>query len=168
MNNFPRLPVKFVEGNSDLLKSVEASSGGCSGATDYSESATEPVLTAHMDPQYRTPMGRENGNVVFRRYPNGDLDLEAAKHIVVDILHKAKDKSPLTTLEELIVGCMFPGLFAFVDSRIAGSIMDVQLRLAPWECDLITRMVSAHLLAETNYNAGMGGGSVPGREVTRS
>lgn len=167
MHNLPRLPVRFLQDNNELLKSMEVLSGGRAGeGTDYVP--TEPELTARMEPQYRTPMDRVNGNEVFRRYPNGDLDLEAAKHVVVDVIHKVKDKSPLTELEKLILGCLYPMMFAFVDPRLAAQLSMVQLRLAPWECAMICQAVDAHLIAEMNYNAGIGGGGDPGRTQARS
>jgi hypothetical protein len=167
MHNLPRLPVRFLQDNNELLKSMEVLSGGMAGeGTDYE--ITESIGQAEMEPQYRAPMDRVNGNEVFRRYPNGDLDLENAKNVVVDIIHKVKDKGPLTELEKLILGCMYPLMFAFVDPRLASQLMIVQLRLAPWECAMVCQAVDAHLITEMNYNSGIGGGGDPGRTQTRS
>lgn len=169
MSHFPRYPVRFLEGNSELLKSMgEVLSGGRPGeGTDYVPTETA-VEASTIEQQYRAPMGRVNGNEVFRRYPNGDLDLDNAKHVVVDIIHKVKDKGDLTELEKLILGCLFPLMFPFVDSRLAASLTSVQLRLVPWECALIHQLVADHLTAEMSYNAGIGGGGDPGRAQTRS
>lgn len=166
----PRLPVRFIQENAELLKSMdgEVLSGGRAGTgTDYTQ--TESVAEAQcIDPQYRTPNGRVNGNELFRRNPNGDLDLDNAKHVVVDIIHKVKDKADLTELEKLVLGCFFPLMFPFVDARLAEPLTRVQFRLAPWECAMVSQMVAAHLSAEMSYNAGLGGGGDEGRSQTRS
>lgn len=168
MSHFPRLPVRFVEGNADLLKSMEPGDTGAeAGATDLV--ITESAPDAHMEAQFRAPMDRINGNEVFRRFPSGELDVENAKHIVVDLLHKVKDLHPLTSVEELVLGCMFPLMFPqFVDARLATQLMSVQLRVAPWECAIVTSLVAAHIAAEMSYNSGIGGGGDPGRVHTRS
>jgi hypothetical protein len=151
MSHFPRRPVRFVEGNAELLKSMEPNiEGGQAGATDLK--ITEHASDAHMDPQFRAPTDRINGNEVFRRYPNGNLDLENAKHIVVDLLHKVKDKHPLTDLECLILGCFFPLMFPLADAGLAEPMMRVQLRIAPWECLIVTQLVADHLQSEMGYD----------------
>jgi hypothetical protein len=160
------MPVRFIKEHEELLKSQEASSGGRAGATDYAH--TEPETTAVMEPQFRAPGDRNIGNVLFRRNPDASLDLENAKNVVVDAIHKVKDKSPLTNLEELVLSIMFPLMFTFVDPRLAGPMAAVHLRLAPHEITMIQAKVAAHLTAEMSYNAGIGGGGDPGRAVARS
>lgn len=164
MSNLPRIPVRFLEHNAELLKSQDPSD--LRKSTDYT--FTEDVGAMNMGPQYNAPQGRVLGNQLFRRYPNGMLDLDGAKHTVVDIIHKVKDQGPLTELEKLVLGCIFPLVFPFVDGRLSESLTRVQLKLAPWEIDQIAHAVSAHLTAEMSYNAGIGGGGDPGRAVTRS
>ena len=171
MSHFSRYPVRFIEYNAELLKSMdggEVLSGGRAGeGTDYVETEFVPQAQTIV-PQYRAPMDRVNGNELFRRYPNGDLDLDNAKHVIVDIIHKVKDKADLTELEKIVLGCFFPLMFPFVDPCLAGPLMSVQLRIAPWECALVSEMVASHLTTEMNYNAGIGGGGDPGRTQARS
>lgn len=159
-----------ADGKGDSMnKSMEVLSGGTAGeGTDWTE--TEPQLTVPegVVPQFRAPGDRNIGNVLFRRNPDGTLDLDAAKHVVVDIIHKVKDKLPLTELEKMVLGVLMPLVFDFVDPRLAGPMMAVHLRLAPWEIVLINEKVSAHLIAEMSYNAGIGGGGDPGRATARS
>lgn len=164
MTHFPRVPVRFIQQHDELLKSQTETT--LHKSVDYKH--TEEVPVARMEAQYNAPVGRVLGNQLFRRDPNGDLDIDAAKHVIVDIIHKVKDKGPLTELEKTAVGCIFPLMFPFVDARLVGPLSRVQLRLAPWEMDLIARAVSAHLAEEMNYNAGLGGGGEPGRSTTRS
>jgi len=163
MSHFPRLPVRFIAENSELLKSQEV---GLNKSIDYQ--LTESVPEARMEPQFRAPGDRNLGNVLFRRNPDGSLDVEAAKHVVVDMIHKVKDQMALTELEKLVLGILFPLAFDFVDPRLAKPLTAVHLKLAPWEVMLIASKVSAHLIAEMNYNAGLGGGGDPGRATTRS
>jgi hypothetical protein len=196
--NFPRLPIRFLPEQAELLKSLSedvdleagakeaarvrsnvrksqvsllskavAPSGNQSDDTDWKLTETPPTVPATIQPQFRAPMDRNIGNVLFRRNPDGSLDMDAAKHVVIDIIHRVKDQGPLTELDKVTLGVMFPTLFAFVDPRLATSLMAVHLRLSEWEVQSIVELVAAHFKAELNYNAGLGGGSVPGRETTR-
>lgn len=165
-NNFPRLPVRFITENAELLKSQAALSGNTASDTDYSN--TESIPEAQMEPQFRAPRDRNLGNVLFRRNPDGSLEMENAKNIVVDCVHKAADKVPLTNLEELVLTAIYPTVFSFVDPRLAVPLSAVHLRLAPYEVVLLQQEVASHLTAEMNYNAGLGGGGDPGRAVRRA
>lgn len=165
---FPRLPVRFVPANEELLKAQYA--GSESGTTDAGVNETVPV--ARMEPSYRTAPDRISGNEMFRRYPNGMLDVDHAKHQVIDALHKVKDKGPLNSMEVVALSVLFPDLFAdhfgVVDSATIDAVRRVQLKLHPEETMAIAAAVAGHLAEEENYNAGQGGGSVPGRHITRT
>lgn len=197
-SNLPRLPIRFLTEHAELLKSqtaevdlqkgaeemaairsdvqrgplaksMDALSGGHAGAgTDWSPTEHAAAVPGGVVSQFRAPGDRNLGNVLFRRNPDGTLDLDAAKHVVVDMIHKVKDKGPLTELEKLTLGIMFPVIFDFVDPRLATPMMAIHLRLTAWEVVMVNEAVAAHLTAEMNYNAGLGGGGDPGREVTRS
>lgn len=162
-SNFPRFPVRFLAQNQELLKSQTNLAGAELGATDYD--ANESTPTAHMEPQFRAPGDRNLGNQLFRRNPDGSLDIEAAKMVVVDIIHKVKDGLALTELEKLAVGCCFPLQFPYVDARLAKQLSAVQLKLTPWEMTLITAAVAEHLSQEMSYNAGNGGFPTPHRRA---
>lgn len=152
MNHFPRRPVRFVPQNEEMLKSLYTREHD--DHPDYRQ--TEDVPKAHMEPQYRTPPDRVMGNQMFRRYPDGTLDLEDCKHRVVDALRKVKDGLPPTSLEKVALSCIYPTLFAYVDARLLSSVSAVQLRLSPWEITLIHQKVAEHLIQEMNWNAGIG------------
>lgn len=178
MSNYTRMPVRFIEANQDLLKSQTgtASPGpGWAGqreGTDWrpgEESAYQ--VPPGVQPTYRTPPDRVNNNQLFRRYPNGSLDIEYAKHVVIDALHRVKDSGghdQLNTMEKVALSVLFPMSFDYVPTGMAPAVASVQLRLAPAELILIREAVARHLAAEADYNAGQGGGSVPGRKITRS
>ena len=173
-----RMPVRFIPGNQDLLKSQvgTATEGpGWSGqreGTDYRPNE-EPVSTvgAGVCASYRSPSDRVNGNALFRRYPNGDLDIVSAVHCVVDALHRAKESGgmdQLNSLEKVALSVLFPTQFTDMDPMMVSSVAAVQLRLSPLEIMQVRGTVARHLAEELNWNAGRGGGSVPGRSDTRN
>lgn len=185
-SNLPRLPIRFLTMHDEMrkslleevdvrsgaaenvdrdnvlkglgiAKSLEASSGGHEGGTDWKSEENAPTAPQGVVPQFRAPGDRNIGNVLFRRNPDSTLDLEAAKHVVVDMIHKVKDQLPLTELEKTTLGVFMPTIFEYVDPRLAQSLMAVHLRVTPWEIELVNHLVAAHLLAEMSYNAGLGG-----------
>lgn len=166
-NNLPKVPVRLLPQNEELLKST---AGQAPGATDYSQ--TE-VVASISGPQstYRTPPDRMCGNEFFRRYISGVLDLRYAVDKVVDALHRAKDGGGVNQLnneERVALGILFPLQFAAVDGSMASQIAAVQLKISPMEMEAIRQAVAAHIQEELNYNAGRGGSSTPGRHQTRS
>jgi len=177
-NNMSRVPVRFIPGNEDLLKSqVGTASPGPGWAgqregTDYRPEEEQAYkVGGGVCPSYRTPTDRVSGNQMFRRYANGDLDVGVALHHVVDALHRAKMSAghdQLNSLEKVALSVLFPQSFSYVDAGMAGSVATVQLRLSPLEIVQIREAVARHLAEELNWNAGQGGGSVPGRNTTRT
>lgn len=167
----PRLPIRFIPEHAELRKSQiepmdltglnksqEALSGGHADAgTDWTKTEEVSMVPEGVVPQFRAPGDRNIGNVMFRREPDGTLDMENAKNLVVDMVHKVKDKSPLTSLEEIVLSVLFPTLFSFIDARLAGPMAAIHLRLAPWETIMVQERVAAHLKSEMSYNAGLGG-----------
>jgi len=158
------------EGSFDLdqLAKSEALSGGHAGAgTDYNQTESAPVEDMH--PQFRAPRDRNLGNVLFRRNIDSSLDMQAAKHVVVDAVHRACDSTDaLNDLDKMVLSVFFPGVYMFVDAGLVDSMASVHMRLAPHEIDAVRFLVAAHLKAEMSYNAGLGGGGDPGRLAVRS
>lgn len=172
MSNYTRMPVRFVPQNQDLLKSQQPGHAGQRLGTDYrpNEEVVSKVGPG-VQATYRMPPGRVNGNVLFRRYPNGALDLEYAVHKVVDALHRVKNSGgvdQLNSSEKSALSVLFPHSFDFVPPGMAAGVMTVNLRLSPAEVLQIKEAVATHLAEEMNYNAGLGGGSVPGRSSTKA
>lgn len=195
MHNLPRLPIRYMTEQAELLKSLtdevdlkkgaaslteanrpgdslsksmESIAGGHAGGTDWETTEPVPKVPEGVVPQFRAPGDRNIGNQLFRRNPDGSLDVDAAKHVVVDMVHKVKDGLPLTELEKMTLGIMMPLVFDFVDPRLATPMMAIHLKLTPWEVMLVNERVAAHLTAEMSYNAGLGGGGDPGRAAARS
>ena len=165
-DHLPRLPLNLQK----------ALSGGTAEEelTNYQPSAPEivPVVPVGVVSSYRAPSDRVNGNVVFRRYPDGSLDIPAAANCVIDMVHRVQESDNssgfLTNQEELILSVCFPRVFQFVDSGLLDRMREVNLRITADEAVLVAMKVSAHLKEELNYNAGNGGGSVEGRTTTRA
>lgn len=169
-NNLPKVPVRLLEQNDELLKAQAGISGQSHEATDYSNTEVVGVISG---PQatYRTPPDRMIGNVFFRRYINGALDLRYAVDKVVDALHRCKDGGGIDQLnneEKTALGVLFPMQFATVDNSMIMQVASVQLKISLMEMDAIRQAVAAHVQEELNYNAGRGGSSAPGRHQTRS
>ena len=170
-HNTPRIPVRFVSGNKELIKSMGADYSDVKGHTDYVNDVDADVHIAAMGPvnNYRTPADRVNGNEMFRRYLDGRLDIKYAVDKVVDAVHRYKEKDiALYTQEAVSLQILFPGagFDGGVDPAMANAVAGVNLKLTPQEIALIRFRVASHLAEEMNYNAGQGGGSVPGRNQT--
>ena len=165
-DHLPRLPL-------NLQKAI---SGGSAEEelTNYKQNAPTnvPTYASGVDSTFRAPMDRANGNVVFRRYPDGSLDIASAADKVLDMVHRVQENGNssafLTNQEELILSVVFPTAFSFVDSSLLDRMREVNLRITADEAFLVAMKVQAHLKEELNWNAGQGGGSVPGRSVTRA
>lgn len=107
---------------------------------------------------------RNEGCTPLRRYPNGMLDHKYVAHQIIDILHKVKDGGNVTDFERALLTMILPGKFKeLVDPKIAQTMT----KLSNDERMLISLIVEQHLREELNWNAGRGGGSVPGRSTTR-
>lgn len=130
-------------------------------STSYRSGTTHPVT-------YRTPQNerlkRNEGCTPLRRYPNGQLDVEYVAHQIIDLIHKIEDQGKLTTFEEALLAVILPGKYDWIDPKIANTMA----RMSNQEKLLVAARVHMHLNAEMNWNAGRGGGSVPGRQNSRS
>jgi hypothetical protein len=165
------MPVRFIESNKDLLKSGPGWAGQREGTDWRPNEESNYQVPPGVRAEYRTPADRVSGNVMFRRYPNGMLDISLAMSCVVDALHRVKESGghdQLNSLEKVALSVLFPTMFQYVAPGMAQSVASVQLRLSPVEILQIREAVSRHLAEELNWNAGRGGGSVPGRHVTRN
>lgn len=164
--HLPRLPLNLQK----------ALSGGTAEEELSNYKQNDPVAVPEapngVHSTYNAPADRVNGNQVFRRYPDGSLDINTAANQVLDMVHRVQDSDNssafLTNQEELILSVVFPTAFSFVDSSLLDRMREVNLRITPEENVLVAMKVQAHLKEELNWNAGNGGGSVPGRTATRA
>lgn len=112
------------------------------------EYAFPPTLPAVVRSDYREPMGRVSGNEVFRRNINGELDIDYAKHLVIDALNKYKNIGELTDAEQLILSIFMPINFKFVDPIIASNMKMTHFRLTDQEVLSVNMAVSDHIWQE--------------------
>lgn len=142
----PRVPVRYIKQNEELLKSQ---SGPGMPTTDYREAQNVPE--SRPQPTYRRAADRPTGNVLFRRYPNGQLDVEYAKHKVIDAVHQYKNEAPLTPMQQAALQCCFPNMFNYVPSTMLASMMRVNMRISPEEAAMVAMAVAMHLQEEMKY-----------------
>lgn len=168
MSHFPKVPVRFIADNDELLK-AQSGAGSLAGQpmTDHAVQEHIPQQNA-ASVHFRAPYDRVNGNVMFRRYPDGQLDVDNSVAILMRILNAQKDGAPLTVQEKLAIQCVFPTIFPHEDPSLLESLRSVNLRITPLECLMLAIECGKHLAEQENFNAGYGGGSVPGRHQTRS
>lgn len=134
-------------------------------STSYRPGVTHrlPVRNQYDDPRL---VPRNIGCTPLRRYPNGRLDVKFVAQQIVDLIHKVQNSGTLTEFEKALLTLILPSHFQFagMDPRLAG----VHARMSDEEKILVALALKGHLNEELNWNAGMGGSSVPGRHVTRS
>ena len=145
MFDLTRKPVRFIEGNQELLDIQKSTSGESKIVGDYTY--PEAVGTVH-GPVYRRPLDRESGNELFRRYPDGTLDMDAACHVIIDAIHRVRDGGPLTGIEMTALSCCFPSAFSAVDQGMSSARRAVSLRLSDSERVQLSLKVATHLAEE--------------------
>ncbi len=164
-NTLTRKPVHMIAANDELLSKADA--GQLRGGTDYEHNVDTVSLRA-IPQTYRAPVDRVNGNEMFRRFLSGMLDLKYSARKVVDAIHHVKLGFALSPEDRAVLVAMFPGVPAFggADAGLAEAVSRVNIRISGPERDAIRQIVSMHFAEEMNWNAGLGGGSVPGRSST--
>lgn len=151
--NGPRVPLNMQKGG--LEKAVKKN-------PSY-ESARDNQIH---EPQYSAMKDRPSmvDRSRVRRYPNGELDYQWAMNTVLDALKKAEDGHYLTPIEESLLTVCLPVKFSKVEVAQA----EIRTQLSRSEKAYLKDMIEAQLKEELNWNAGQGGGSVPGRGRTSS
>lgn len=135
-------------------------------STSYRPGETHRIPTTRS--QYDDPrlQQRNVGCTPLRRYPNGKLDVKFVAHQIIDLIHKAQDGGKLTEFEKALLTSILPVQFHFpgMDARLTRTLA----RMSDEERLLVAMIVNSHMQEEKNWNAGRGGGSVPGRSTSRS
>jgi len=104
------------------------------------------------------------GNSVFRRYANGTLDFAYAVSKVFEALERLKDGGPPNDAEKAALSIIVPGMEKLMDKGFANTM----LKLSAKEKATLKALFLANYKEQLNYNAGLGGGTVPGRTSTTS
>lgn len=162
MSNNPwagRVPLNYRQGcEEEVAKAVGAK-----------ETSFRPGVTHELKYQIphndRTIMPRNNGCTMLRRYADGRLDIPYVCGKIIEIIHKMKDAGHVTQFEKALLALTLPKPFQkLIDAKIAKTMT----KISNEERMMLGLYLSQHLKEELNYNAGLGGGSVPGRGSTRS
>lgn len=144
MSQFPRIPMT-IQHPEFFSKSASASA---IGLTDYP--GVDDVSTVKVEPAYRSVSHDTYRDQLFRRYPDGHLDLPNAIRIVLEVVYKAKDGGPLNEQECLMLSCCFPhaaeGRVPSFDGPTAKGEARSRFRLSDEEVGAISAGV-AHTLA---------------------
>lgn len=116
--------------------------------------------------QYKVPKATWlPGNSILRRYANGTLDFEYAVGKVFECLHKLKNGGPMLPADQALLALIIPGMEGVT---VPGAHAATMIRLSPEEKMTIRALVNAEQREILNWNAGLGGGSVPMRATTLS
>lgn len=108
---------------------------------------------------------------LLRRYPNGTLDIDTAVDRIVELITRIKDVNqggrshlPLDASEKAILTVVIPGVVLGIPENVAQTM----LRISGPEKLIIRAKVVAKIKEIQNWNAGRGGGAVPGADMTVS
>ena len=153
MSNYgPKIPLHVQ--NADVAKAAKA--------------APNPSYRTHLihESKYQT-QGNDRPNThmmsIIRRYPDGSLDMEWAKNMVIDAVHGLAYPHTLRPIHHALLTVIFPDRFQTMEPMQA----DLMTQLSSTEKTKLAGIVENQLLEEENWNAGMGGGSVDGRAKYR-
>jgi len=128
------------------------------------------------NPSYRAQKLRESkfkvpkpvwmaGNSILRRYANGALDFDYAIAKIFECMHNLKNGGPMLPVDQALLAIIMPTL-----DRVAvpGAAAATMIRLSPEEVVRLQMLTAAEQQEILNWNAGLGGGSTPGRATTLS
>jgi hypothetical protein len=132
-------------------------------------------MSKYRNPSFRAQKERESNykvhpepwmpaNSIFRRYANGQLDFDYARSKVIECLMRLRDGVHLNQVETATLAAIVPGMGKLMPKEMAGTLV----RLSPEEVVKIQLLVGAKTREMLNWNAGLGGNSVPMRSVTLS
>jgi len=153
-----RIPINLRSDSSKLEKSTPIDE------TSYVPNRQHPTeyRNQYMDSSIAP---RNTGCTILRRYPDGKLCFDYVVQEIYSLINKVRDRGKLTEYEKAVLALTLPKPFGkLIDSKIAQTMT----KLSMDERMVLSHMLAAKLREEENWNAGRGGGSVPGRSTTRS
>lgn len=151
MNYGPRVPLNVQ--NPELAKSLHENAS----YESFRPNIVHPVQYKEMEdratvaPEFRV-----------RRYPNADLDVEWTANQIIDAMHDVEYNNVILPIQAALLTVVFPGKYRQMEPQQA----EILTQLSASEKDAVKEFVEAQMKAELNWNAGVGGGSVPGRSKT--
>ena len=152
----PNIPINRVVDKEKLVKALDG----------YAPSWRDPITHPykHNNPQSDPKTAdRFVGNQMARRYVNGALDMDYLLHQVIEVIHKIKEGEVLTPPEESLLALINPAF----KTPITEGLAKTYLRVTDDEVNLLRLKLQLFLAAERNWQAGHGGGTVPGADTTK-
>tara|TARA_R110002110_G_scaffold137158_6_gene322230 strand:- start:2413 stop:3000 length:588 start_codon:yes stop_codon:yes gene_type:complete len=122
------------------------------------------IGTHEFKPKVKDDYAWMAGNSVFRRYANGVLDYQYAVSKLFEALERLRDGGLPNDSEKAALSLIVPGMEKLMDKGFA----NVMLKLSREEKTMLKTLFMANHKENLNYNAGRGGGSIPGRTSTIS
>lgn len=92
---------------------------------------------------------------LIRRNPDGTLDFEWARKIVIQAINDMHYEHALTPLQQALVTIMYPEKVRFMEPAIA----ELRTQLSNSEKTKLRAMIKEDLIEMENWNAGHGGGN---------
>lgn len=142
----PKIPLNFTE--TPLAKALNLS--------PEADAPAIGMVNSHFEMNRRDyqPMPRSHASTlgVFRRYTNGELDMEYAVGQVEHCLFLAKNGSPLNAEQEAVLSCCYPNTFSFVDYNMREYVVSTTLQLSMVECMAVSIIVAERLAASNAAN----------------
>ena len=148
MSNYgPRKPLHVQ--NPDLVK-----------ATGAQSNPSWESFRAHrtFKPEYKTqPKERPSTHAMslIRRNPNGELDYEWARSIIIEAINGLSYPHALTPLHQALVTIMYPEKIRMMEPAIA----ELRTQLSGSEKTKLRSLIKDDLIEMENWNAGSGGGN---------
>lgn len=98
----------------------------------------------HPNPASLPPTSRNWGNTVWRRYPNGELDVRSAFQQLVEALRKYKDAPALNEFDALVLSSVLPD---FDFEGLPRSVVDIKAYLTDRERNNLRGMLNESVAA---------------------
>lgn len=152
MSHISRIPLHLQ--NPDIAKAAKNASPSYE---TFRPNEVHPVQYHEMED--RSSLGQNNR---IRRYPNGELDFKWVMNQLVDALRDASYNHILLPIQAALLTVVLPLKHRKMEPQQA----EILTKLSDSEKNVIRIMLEAHEREVDNWNAGQGGGSVPGRHKT--
>lgn len=156
----PIIPINRIKDREKLVKALD-------GYTpDWRKFMAYPQHPSHRNiPQWKPETSKRFlGNNMARRYVTGQLDFDYLMHQIVDVIHKVKDGDMfLTEPEKALLSLVFPGF----KNSMTKKFVQTYLQVTDEETQALRLKLHSFLATQANWQAGQGGGAVPGSDTIR-
>lgn len=157
MNNNSRIPLHIQ--NPELVKAT-----GAQVNPSYESFREHTTYVPNYEVQKFPDRPSTHAMSIIRRNPDGTLDYQWAKNMVIDAVHSMHYPHALLPIHQALLTVIYPNRFRAMEPAQA----QILTQFSPSEKDKVRELVEAQIKEEENWNTGRGGGSVEGRGTTRS